>query len=210
MPVAEAEEVEHLVVAVEMGVDVHLRARREHHEDEPGSLGHRERREAQGVDIDRAEELSIGHADEVAKAVVDPVVVGAGEAPRSADAVLHDHCAAVAARVDEGPDLTIGAAHDQHRHVHHGHRLVGMRTAQLTPEGQHERESLEERNLSLPAGRIQVVLDRYAHHIVDLARCVAGLDVADVHLGHLDELATVLRRLSTGERTAHGTQWSDR
>ena len=154
MPVAEAEEVEHLVVAVEMGVDVHRCAGREHHEDEPGTLGYGKRREAECVEIDRAEELAIGHADEVAKAVIGPVVIRAGEAPRRADAVLHDHCAAVAARVDECPDLAIGAAHDQHRHVHHGHGLVGMRTTQLTPEGKHERESLEERHFALPTDGI--------------------------------------------------------
>ena len=91
------------------------------------------------LEVELAEVLAVGDADEVTRRVVGPVVVRAGEPPAVPMPFGHDDRAPVAALVDEGPHLAVAAAGQQHRDVHHRHRLVGRRAAQLTTEGEHQR-----------------------------------------------------------------------
>ena len=59
--------------------------------------------------IDLAEVLTVGDPDEVTGGVVGPVVVRAGEPAAAAETVGDDLCTAMAARVDKGADLAVGA-----------------------------------------------------------------------------------------------------
>ena len=209
VPVAEAEEVEHLVVTAEVVVDVHGHARCDDREDQTGSLRHRQRRQTHAAHVDVAEVLAVGDADEITHRVVRPVVVRAGEPPSRADSVRHHDRAPVAALVDEGSHLVVGAAGQQHRDVHHGHRLVRVRATQLAAEGEHERDPAEQGDLLLPALLIEVVLDGNLDHLVGLRRRDAGLDVRDGSLRDVDELPAVLRSLAAGRGALRDTGETD-
>ena len=92
---------QHLAVAAEVGVDVEGRPRRQGAEDNAGSLGDGQRREAMTVGVEVAEFLTVEDPDQPALAVVAPRVVRAGEAPCRAGSLRHDDRAAVAAHVHE-------------------------------------------------------------------------------------------------------------
>ena len=142
--------------------------RRDDREDQAGSLRHRQRRQPHAAHVDVTEVLAVGDPDEITHRVVRPVVVRAGEPPSRPDPFRHHDRAAVAALVHEGSHLVVGAAGQQHRDIHHGHGLVGVRAAQLAAQGEHERDPAEQRDLPLPTPLIEVVLDRDLDHLVGL------------------------------------------
>jgi hypothetical protein len=126
-------------------------------------------------------------------------VVRTGEAASGPDPVGHDDGATVAALVDEGAHFATRPARDEHRHVHHGHRLVRRRTAQLPTERQHQRDALEQLDLACPAFGVEVVLGGHPHDLVGLRRRVPGEHVLEVVARHVDHLPSVRRRLHAGE-----------
>src|SRR5207249_8349821 len=78
--------------------------------------------------LDQAAELRlVRYADGIAGRVEGPAVETAGEAAGFAALIPDDPCAAVRADVEEGADLSVLAAHDDHRNADVLKNLVAAR-----------------------------------------------------------------------------------
>ena len=161
MTLGEAVVLEQVAVPAQERVDVDDRLRGEVEPHESGPLGARERREAEAGPVEVAEVLRVEHADEATLVVVAPTVVGAGVAAGRPDPLGGDDRAAVAAHVEERPQLAVGATGDEVRRAEHLAGEIGVRLGELARGSDDERESAEHAvHLDPPPVLVDVVRDR--------------------------------------------------
>jgi hypothetical protein len=113
-------------------------------EDHPAVLDGQQGRKAQAVGLQRPDLLGHGHGPQGALGVVRPGVEGAGEErPVPPPRGLHDR-APVAAGVDEGPHLGVGAAHHKDRKAQVFGRQEAAGSGQVAREADELRLGVEE------------------------------------------------------------------
>ena len=173
-----AERVAH---AAEPLVDVDVGLRREHGEHQPHPLGGRQLDQPGHVDL--AERVPTGHADELARVVVGPRVVGAREPPGVAAGLRGDERAPVAAEVQEGAGDAVVTAYHEHRTAGDLEGVEVTRSGEVAAHGDDQRHLVEDLvHLGLPALRVAVDGCRHLHRRVGLVGMVL-LDVRDQPTG---------------------------
>jgi hypothetical protein len=198
--VGEAEPLQERLQIPEPGVQVVLGGRIERHEDDAGALTDGELDQTALLARYLAEGLLGVHAAQLARQVVRPCVVRAGDPLRHAAARLDEFGAAVPAGVDHRVHDALAVPGDQDGYAEHVQGLVGARSGELARHGEGQRNApVDGVHLPQPAVGVEVVVDGFRPLLLGLVRGVVDV-VLDDTLGELGRL--LARRHARGVRGA--------